>query len=378
MIGRKTMLPKVLSVCLSVGFLASRPLYGIDDSATGYFVSIDSLRGDHVKILSDAGVLSADHGIGWLYKSGARADKAWPVEITLTAPSHVSTITCSRPHAHGIIANSFMVGAQKVNGFSYDIRSETFWEAAKRQGKKVLAIAYVGADGKNDRRKADVGISYPSDTLVGKAQALRWDPAALVPAQDWTAPSFIDLASSREASVILVINGQTLEQRVINVLFAGGMGANRVYLDDDKDLTNGSIGSFDLNGPRLQVLDSYTTEQNPASPIVGFKKRVRFTLLDSQNGVVSVYASTATYNNAYPEQFRRYLDDHGQVWVDPYVPSNAGTLSPGEYVKTTLALDNFLAEAVLTAQSQYIFDAVLFYLFQHKIYLFKNFFILKS
>lgn len=341
--------------------LSTSPSWGAEAAKRGFFVSIDSLRGDHVKILTEAGVLTGDHGIGWLYRTGSRADRALPVEITLTAPSHVSTITCSSPHAHGIIANSFMTGGQKVNGFTYDIKSETFWEAAKRQGKKVLAVAYVGADGKSDRRRADVGISYPSDGLLGKAQTLKWDLSTLAIAQGWNIGAVPIQAALREVKATLVINGQTAEQREVNVLFVQNGADSEAFFDDDKDLSNGHFGSFNLAGPRLQVLDGLFVEANVVSPIVGFKKRIRFTLLESQNGQVSVYASTATYNNAYPEDFRKSLDAKNLVWVDPYIPSATASLTAGEYVKTTVALDGFLADVAIHAQSQQAFDVVLFY-----------------
>ena len=329
--------------------------------ATGYFVSIDSLRGDHVDILSNAKVFSAPHGFKWLHDKGWRASKAWPVEITLTAPSHVSNITCSPPRAHGIVANSFMVNGQKENGFSYDIKSETMWEAAKRQGKKVLAVAYVGADGKTDRRRADVGIGYPSDSLVGKSQSLSWEVAALAPSAGWTGGDTIDAVDRREASASMVINGQTGETQTLNFYFVSYDGKWRVILDTDKDLTNGVVGSFDLAGPRLQTLDAFFVETQAASPIAGFKKRVRLTFLGFDGTKASVYASTATYNNAYPEEFRKILDDKNMVWVDPYISSSIAPQTATEYVQTTIALDNFLADVVVVAKSKYTFDAVLFY-----------------
>jgi hypothetical protein len=47
-----------------------------------------------------------------------------------------------------------------TSGFGTEIEAETLWEAAKRQGKKVVTIAFAGADGRGDARRGDQTLGF--------------------------------------------------------------------------------------------------------------------------------------------------------------------------------------------------------------------------
>src|SRR5687767_7604025 len=96
--------------------------------------------------MHDAGKLTAPRGLGWLLEQGLYSPKAFPIVTTLTAASHVGTITCTPPSRHGITANSFLKGGARVSGYTDDFTGEPLWKSASRQGRKTLALAYVGAD----------------------------------------------------------------------------------------------------------------------------------------------------------------------------------------------------------------------------------------
>src|SRR5690606_27969860 len=59
-----------------------------------FFVSIDGLNPVLLETLTAKGVLDEPRGLGWLRREGVVVERAMPVVTTLTAASHVSTITC--------------------------------------------------------------------------------------------------------------------------------------------------------------------------------------------------------------------------------------------------------------------------------------------
>jgi len=125
-------------------------------------------------------------GFARFFREGEVASALMPVDPTLTAPNHVSLATGAAPDHTGIVGNHFHpAGAPdfaKARGISFPIGAETLWEAARRQKKKVAAVAWPGVDGSEPRRRADVGVGY-----VTTAER---EPRLLVlKRSDWQAPA---------------------------------------------------------------------------------------------------------------------------------------------------------------------------------------------
>ena len=83
----------------------------------GFFISIDGLNPNDLETLVQTGHLT--EGFAELYHTAGRSHEATPVVTTLTAASHVGTITCSLPSDHGIYSNSFLVDGERVSGFAH-------------------------------------------------------------------------------------------------------------------------------------------------------------------------------------------------------------------------------------------------------------------
>src|SRR5262245_64036931 len=110
---------------------------------------------------------------------------------TDTATNPISIATRAYPERTNIPANTFHDIDIKTSltattsGFAAPIDAETLWEAAKKQGKKVITIAFAGADGRGDDRRGNqtlgfgvrVGFSTvkrSEERRVGKECRYRW------------------------------------------------------------------------------------------------------------------------------------------------------------------------------------------------------------
>jgi hypothetical protein len=341
--------------------LGSPALAGAPRAATqGTFVSLDGLNPSLLRPIAESGALDAPHGLGWLYGRALVVDQAWPAITTLTAASHVSTITCSVPSRHGISANTLIRGGVKMSGFGAPFATEPMWTAAARAGKKVLALAYVGADGNAPGRFADYGVAYPDDAQIAKSQLLELDPATLVAADGWQGG---DVADAKETTVTLTLNPATHETLAVNVLVRGlaadGAGAATYTFDLDKDLANGSLGTLADAGAPGAVVDVIAPERRADAAIKGRKRHAFFRLLPAHGAKRELYVSRPTYNNAYPEDFRAWLDAQDLVWPDYGVA--ASLVTPSEFVEAEAMIDRFLTEVGVRAKAQYPIDIVLFY-----------------
>lgn len=129
-------------------------------------LSLDGASAEALHKLYRDGSLSAG-GFARFFKEGQVADRLIPVNPTLTAVNHISLATGYVAGATGIVANRYHpAGApflDMVSGFEAPIGTETLWEAARRQGKRVGVTTWPGADNKGERRSADWGMIYVND-----------------------------------------------------------------------------------------------------------------------------------------------------------------------------------------------------------------------
>ena len=132
-------------------------------------LSIDGAAAETLHRLWREGAFG-EGGFRQFFEDGQVADRLVPVDPTLTAVNHISLATGFAPEATGIVGNRFHPhGAgflDAVSGFDAPIATETLWEAARRQGKRVGIMTWPGADGKTERRKADWGLIYTNDAKL--------------------------------------------------------------------------------------------------------------------------------------------------------------------------------------------------------------------
>jgi hypothetical protein len=345
-----------------IGSLAATTASAEAGRRKGYFVSIDGTNPAMLDTLLAKNILRSKFGYKWLHQQGAAVDRAMPGLISITAPSHVSTITCTPPSRHGIVGNSFFVNGENVNGFGHEFKTEPLWISAKRDGKKVLALGYVGADGSTEKRTADFSLAYPSDSRIGPHQTVELDLAGLNQAQGWdTTGVDTTRALLKEAKVDIVLNPKTGETKSVELLVVTATDATgaKIYLDNDKNLTNGTFGVLNVADISKPIVDAFFIEEHVDSNLIGVKRRAFFRVVKAEGQKVSIYVSRPSYNNAQPASFRQKLDDANLVWPDYGL--RVSNLTPEEYIESQAMIDRFLTDVADRFMGELGIDILLFY-----------------
>ena len=143
-------------------------------------------------------------GLNWLLKSARGRERFKVMNPTITAPSHISTITCAGAGVHSIMDNNMWTGQGNTSGFNRAYTPENWVYRLRRQGYKVGSALYPSIDGASDQRSADVGIFYdnpgsqPQILAVAKGSTV----GATIPDRDVPGKSYpIEITASAESRV---------------------------------------------------------------------------------------------------------------------------------------------------------------------------------
>ncbi len=138
--------------------------------------------------------LKAPHrkGLVWLMNKARGKSDFRVINPSITAPSHISTITCSPAGVHGVLDNSPWTGSGTVSGFGKPYEPENWVARLRRHGLRVGVAFYPSIDGNGDGRSADIGIAY--DTAGSSTQmisiAKNSSVDVIVPARSTDSKSF--------------------------------------------------------------------------------------------------------------------------------------------------------------------------------------------
>ncbi len=124
------------------------------------WLSLDGLQPDALEPWVSKLKTPHPKGLNWLLKSARSREQFKVINPTITAPSHISTITCAGAGVHGIMDNSTWTGQGTTSGFNKPYAPENWIYRLRRQGFKVGSALYPSIDGASDQRSADVGIFY--------------------------------------------------------------------------------------------------------------------------------------------------------------------------------------------------------------------------
>lgn len=241
---------------------------------------------------------------------------------TITASSHVSTITCTPPGVHGIIANKQWNGTAMVSGFSAPYKGETFAASLKRQGLNVIAVGYAGIDDGVDDHTPTQGVGYDTPLATNK-------------------PVFKELAA-----------GQTDSFDVPSRLTENAL--HQVVVKSIKDvlqfeLPNGEVVSAGLNQwAHLNFM------------VDGKKEQVPVFIYEANETKTKYYISPTGLNKATPESFRQHLDDANIIFSNA---KDYGMLKVSDdlYIKGLAHRTDFFTQATLYALENERPDAMFVY-----------------
>lgn len=138
------------------------------------WISLDALQRSNLSRYIDKFVTAHPRGLKWILSSQAAVHNeslqiSYP---TITASSHISTITCQPAGRTGVFLNGGnWNGERDQSGFGMSFPQKTWIQKLRSEGYRIGVAAYPSFDGQTPERRVDEGVSY--DTPVGKAQYVK-------------------------------------------------------------------------------------------------------------------------------------------------------------------------------------------------------------
>lgn len=348
-------------------------------TAPTILISFDGAQPSVIEELLKSGKLPKNGGFAKLIREGTQAEGMTSVLPTVTATNHITIATGAYPERTNIPANMFHLTdtslTSTTSGFGTEIETETLWEAAKRQGKKVVTIAFAGADGRGDARRGDQTLGFgvrDGFSAVKLMNASHFDSAS---ASTWNLGG--QTCEFKKANLGTVTANQVFFQtfslgRVfVNVLvcdsvFDGQEQYDTAFFDFDKDLANGFIVRMQGGGWAPFALPSLTIPPDPAFPdfgrgIVG--SWVKLMAFDPNLSAFNIYLGDIVHNVGYPQSFVSEIDKTIGFWpAEPdFFNLEAGRIDEATYMEQLERLAVYLKDAMLLAIKKYHPDLLMGY-----------------
>lgn len=317
-------------------------------------LSFDGLGGVRLGELLAAGKLRAG-GFAAFAERGVIAERAITVTPSLTSVAHIAAITGAPPSRTGIVANVYHRSGDPlgttVSGFTEEIESETLWEAAMRQGKRVGVIVYPGADASNSRRRGSFGVIWPREPL-------RSSTVVTVVRDAWRtgragAGSF---SPAQEATVDVDAPGGALRLRLeaVDTTDDGATNYDLVRVSS-LDGAHRSLASVRSNG--WFRIDAPGATANGAW--------CRLVALDAHLLRVVLYVGPFYGLLAYPEEYRRRLETEVGPWPGQpdalFLGGIDGVRDEAAYEEQSLRLSAYLARMLLFTMRTEPWDLLIHY-----------------
>ncbi|MFW7377287.1 MAG: alkaline phosphatase family protein [Oligoflexus sp.] len=242
-----------------------------------FWLSLDGLQ--KAKIESLLPYLTEAHPLGLKYLLNL---ENWQSELeinnpTITASSHISTISCLPPGEHGIIANRQWNGSSYVSGFTADYGKETFVQTLVKHGLRVASLGYPSIDGSSPGRSASFGASYDDPINRGSIVSLSWGESRVI-----QSPSRINSNETIPIEVQVADDGKILTMVQGDQRFEAQVG----------DWSN----------------IFFTTNELKHLTVVAFLAR------NEASSSVEIYISPTMINHAHPQSFQQRLDSLNLVF----------------------------------------------------------------
>src|SRR5215210_551745 len=282
-------------------------------------LSLDGAGADELHRLYDAGSLTAG-GFARFFREGQVADRLLPVNPSLTAVNHISLATGYPAGQTGIVGNNFHPSGtpflETVSGFAAPIDTETLWEAARRQGKRVGVTTWPGADDTSPRRRADWGMIYVNNP-DRRAELVTLERGSWQPAQEPSEPPGVASHSPLQRTQVKVASGPALQ--VFDLLAVDRTDDGNVNYDglliaqaDGQGCTDpgAPLAAGDWRDIPCKVVPSGAAAREAGCP-------VKLLGLDPGLASVRLYFGAVFPLQAYPADFTAALAEQGLTWPGP-------------------------------------------------------------
>ena len=274
-------------------------------------VIVVSLRGLSGQDLDDWLALRNESAFQTMTNKGYRALHLNPIPCAETAPAMATFETGAYPSSHGIVGNRFRIKGTSLDSTAYGYISnfacEAVWEAAERQGKKVIRIGSLFLHGRNN--------SHTSVKTLAQANALGSGKYVIMTAHqsNWNldndkyehVKAMIESPESRDRLEV-EIDGDDGQNRRLHALAVDTLADNEesyqaIILDNDTDLGNGFLAKLrEHQWARLEV------EKDSVAAIGAFTKLTAFS---SNLKAVELYLKSPQQNRGYPRAFVAKLEN---------------------------------------------------------------------
>jgi predicted AlkP superfamily phosphohydrolase/phosphomutase len=371
----------VTKALISLAALLLMPWSGIaqprrgSDSAQTILISFDGAQPGMIEKLLTSRKLPRDGGFAKLIAEGTKAEGMTMVLPTVTATNHVALATGAYVERTNIPANTFHnteVGlTTTTSGFGAPIDAETLWEAAKRQGKKVVTIAFAGADGRGADRRGDKTLGFgvvDAFSVVKSMNGSHFDPGA----PGWilgSEPCALPRGNFGATTANQVFFQSASLGRVdVNVLACdtdGNTEHDTLFFDFDKNLGNGFIARL-RQGEWAPFALPLTVPADPAFPDFArgqVGSWVKLLALAPDLSTVRIYLGNIVHNVGYPQTFIDEIDKSIGFWpAEPdFFNLERGNIDEETYMQQLERLADYLKDAMLLAINKHEFDLLMGY-----------------
>ena len=352
-----------------------------DRDARTILISFDGAQPEVIERLIRSGKLPWNGGFARLIREGTSAEGMTSVLPTVTATNHISIATGAYPERTNIPANTLHNTEAPLtttaSGFSAPIDAETLWEAAKRQSKKVVTIAFAGADGRGDDRRGNQTLGFGvSDgfSVVKSMNASHFDSTS---ADAWSLGS--QACEFKKANIGTAMANQvffnpnlnpSLGRVNVNVLvcdavFDGQERYDTAFFDFDKDLGNGFVARM-RQGDWAPFALPLTVPADATFPdfaqgVVG--SWVKLLTFVPDLSTFNIYLGTIVHNVGYPKTFIDEIDKTVGFWpAEPdFFNLERALIDEATYMEQLERLADYLNDAMLFAIKNYDFDLLMGY-----------------
>jgi hypothetical protein len=260
-------------------------------------------------------------------------------------------VTGALPRDTGIVGNVLMEPGKpfgtRGSGFNFHLRAETLCEAARRQGKRVGVMAYPHGEGTPPSGCAGFGMRWVED---GSARAR----VARFSSDGWTAaPAKPDVRSFSPARSAVLEFPPTSHRAVITAVDSTDDGRT----DYDGIRVEPEAGPASL----VRTGESFPVEVRGKKGRAGAWCKLLSLAPDLSKS--EIYCGGIFESDAFPDDFRRQLDERAGFWPGraDFREFGARSAHPEIYMEQSDRLTEFLTKASLAALARPDWDLLLLY-----------------
>ena len=355
---------KFYSLLLIQLFLLSNQTNAQTPKKRVVMISIDGTPDYLVDKFLENGVLPADGAFARMKRKGAYAETVLPINVASTGPSHISIFTGASPSKTGIVGNTFRKNDQNwsspnVSAFKHTIAAETIFQAAMRQGKKVMTLAGVGIDNTHKNRMTNYMHVYPEISGPSLIMDLEVTDTTI---NQMDIESFIKLktTSKSPSKAIFEVSGSIkmplyfyLKDPMFNPMYLPNQ-PTEIFIDTDADFKNGYKVSVDSKSWTGMEIEKDEKKYNVSFRILKTDEKVgKFQLL--MTAPAKVFGS--------PNGFLEKLQSNCGLW--PGEPENrkqtTGLVSEKIWFEQVDRLAKYSKDLILTGMQQEDWDLLFGY-----------------